>query len=240
MAGPLDPMDTTPATGIDAWDGTLAHARELQARLASRVQRRDGFAVPLRTVAGLAFDLPAHGGTPGAAAVLLDADTLAVLGRQVVQVANPWPGADAPRSFQVMPAMVAALSGLPHAPDLAFVEGHGIAHPQGLGVAAHAGVATGVPCIGVAREILMGSAPDTHDTRGAYTPLRDAARRQVGWLLRSRTDRAPLVVSPAHRVALASTADLVMRFMRAHWLPEPLRLARALLEPDPAGKTAGE
>lgn len=240
MADPHSPPGVTAGAGIDTWDGTPAHARALQAALASRIEGRDGFRVPLRTVAGLAIHRPADGQAPAAAAVLLDADTLTVLGRHVARLASPWPQADAPRSFQLMPAMVAALSGLAHAPDLAFVEGHGIAHPQGLGVAAHVGVTTGVPCIGVARDILIGSAPDTHDTRGAYTPLRDGTRRQVGWLLRSRTDHAPLVVSPAHRVALASTADLVMRFMRAHWLPEPLRLARALLEADPAGKTAGE
>src|SRR5690606_13869912 len=112
--------------------------------------------------------------------------------------------------------------------DLALVEGHGIAHLRGVGLAARFGLAADLPSIGVAGEIVAGSGPDPHQTRGAYTALRDSSRRQAGWLLRSRPGAAPLVVSPAHRVALASAADLVMRFTRAHRLPEPLRLAHAL------------
>ena len=224
---------------VDAWDGTPAHALGIQSMLASRVELRDGFAVPLRTVAGVAVHLPEGNGAARAAAVLVDADTLDVLASHVAQVAGRWPGAG-PASFRAMPAMVEALAGLPRPPDLAFVEGHGVAHPQGLGTAAHFGVTTGVPSIGVAHEALLGSAPATHDTRGAYTALRDGSRRQVGWLLRSRIDREPVVVSPAHRVALASTADLVMRFMREDWLPEPLRLACRLAGTDPGGKTVDD
>jgi deoxyribonuclease V len=51
---------------------------------------------------------------------------------------------------------------------------------------------------------------------------------QIGWMLRSKLHCQPLSVSPGHRVAMASTADLVMRYTRAHRLPEPIRLAMRL------------
>lgn len=233
--------DALRGTRIAEWDGTPAHARELQAALAAALDPRDGFPAPLSSVAGLATQTAADGRVR-AGAVLLDAGSLAVLDRHLVEIAPARADAPMPLSFRLVPALVAALSGLPRQPDLVLVEGHGAAHPEGLGVAAHFGVATGRPAIGVANEVLFGSGPRPHETRGAYTALRDPARRQVGWLLRSLPGAAPLVVSPAHRVALASAADLAMRFTTAdHRLPEPLRLARALLEGsgDPGLPSAG-
>jgi deoxyribonuclease V len=79
----------------------------------------------------------------------------------------------------------------------------------------------------VATKILAGDGIVPHPTRGAYTALRDRGE-QVGWLLRSKVECEPLVVSPGHRVALASAADLVMRYVATHRLPEPLRLADRL------------
>jgi len=114
----------------------------------------------------------------------------------------------------------------------------GIAHPRGLGLAAHFGVASGVPSIGVANEILVGSGSEPHQVRGAYTPLRSQGK-QVGWLLRSRLACDPLVVSPGHRMSMASTADLVMRFTRDDRLPEPMRLAE-LLGPPRDGEAEGD
>ena len=90
-------------------------------------------------------------------------------------------------------------------------------------------MATGLPTIGVATRILVGDGIVPHQTRGAYTALRDRGE-QTGWLLRSKVECDVLVVSPGHRVAMASAADLVMRYViPAHRLPEPLRLA---IEPD--------
>src|SRR3546814_19773494 len=73
-------------------------------------------------------------------------------------------------SYRELPALLLALEELPQAPDLAFVDGHGIAHPRGLGIASHFGVATGLPSIGVAKQILVGSGSEPHQMRGAYTP----------------------------------------------------------------------
>ena len=127
----------------------------------------------------------------------------------------------------LVPALLLALEALPQRPDLAFVDGHGIAHPRGLGIAAHFGVATDLPSIGVAKKILTGSGPEPHHTRGAYTALRRDGR-QIGWLLRSKPKCKPLIVSPGHRVAMASAADLTMRFVAGYRLPEPTRLADRL------------
>lgn len=206
----------------------LDQARRLQSRLVEKLELRDRLPRQLATIGGFNVDFSECGAVAHATAVLLDAGSLEVLASESVSL--PAPASDLPEllPFRALPALRAALVALPRAPDLAFVDGHGIAHPRGLGIAAHFGVASGLPCIGVARAILTGTGPEPHQTRGAYTALRNRERQQLGWLLRSRPGCLPLVVSPGHRVAMASTADLVMRFTREHRLPEPTRLAHAL------------
>jgi deoxyribonuclease V len=210
------------------WDGNTVALRTLQSGLAARVILRDGFARPLRTVAGFDVAFEDGGATARAAAVLMDAGTLEVIASEVARLPTRMPNIPGLLSFRELPALLAALERLPNAPDLAFIDGHGIAHPRRLGIAAHFGVATGLPSIGVAKKILTGEPRMAlHDMRGAFTPLRHGPT-QIGWVLRSKPGCLPLIVSPGHRVAMASAPELVMRFVTTHRLPETTRLADRL------------
>ena len=209
------------------WDGTVAGARALQLELAQDVVLRDGFAKPLRVVAGLDVGFEQSGMVMRAAAVLLDATTLLTVDSQVVRIPTSMPHTAGPSSFRELPALLQVLEKLPQAPDLVFLGGHGVAHPQRLGTAAHFGIASGLPTIGVASKPLLGTFAVLHQIRGAYTPLRDR-HEQVGWVLRSKPGCNPLFVSPGHRVAMASAAELVMRFVTTYRLPEPTRLAERI------------
>lgn len=207
------------------WDGSAASARALQTALASQVLLRDAFANPLRLIAGFDVGFEDEGHTTRAAAVLLDAKTLAPLEQHVARIATSMPYIPGLLSFRELPALLQVLGMLSRPPDLAVVDGQGIAHPRRLGVASHFGVATGLPAIGVAKKILVGTvATELHQTRGAHVPLRDG-REQIGWLLRSKINCNPLVVSPGHKVSMAASAELVMRFIAGYRLPEPTRLA---------------
>lgn len=207
------------------WDGSIADARRVQTELAARVRLRDDFPAPPRWIAGFDVGFEEQGAITRAAAVLLDARTLQPVAAEVVRVPTSMPYVPGLLSFRELPALLEALERLPRAPDLVFVDGHGIAHPRRLGIAAHFGVATGLPSIGVAKKVLVGTtATLLHDMRGAFTPLRDG-REQIGWMLRSKVRCNPLVVSPGHRVSMASGPELVMRFTTTYRLPEPTRLA---------------
>lgn len=212
---------------LPEWDGDIDAARALQVELAAQVVVRDGFRQPLRTIAGFGVGFEDDGATTRAAAVLIDADSRQVLASEVARIPTRMPYISGLLSFRELPALLLALERLPEAPDLALVDGHGIAHPRGLGVAAHFGVATGLPAIGVAEKILVGRGSEPHQMRGAYTPLRQEGA-QLGWILRSKVECNPLVISPGHRVSMASAADLVMRFTGKYRLPEPTRLANRL------------
>lgn len=220
---------------LPAWNGDTAALRAMQDELARQVVLRDAFPKPLRTVAGFDVGFEDDGATTRAAAVLLDADTLEVIDRQVARSPTRMPYIPGLLSFRELPALLEALAMLQHAPDLAFIDGHGIAHPRRLGIAAHFGVATDLPCIGVAKKILVGEARMAlHEMRGAFTPLRDG-REQIGWLLRSKPGCLPLLVSPGHRVAMPSAPELVMRYVTRYRLPEPTRLADRLASRRDAG-----
>jgi deoxyribonuclease V len=213
---------------VPDWNGDTAVLRVLQNDLAQQVVLRDAFAKPLRTIAGFDVGFEDDGATTRAAAVLLDADTLAVIDQQVARQPTRMPYIPGLLSFRELPALLDALAMLKHAPDLAFIDGHGIAHPRRLGIAAHFGVVTDLPCIGVGKKILAGHARlALHEMRGAFTPLRDG-REQIGWLLRSKPGCLPLVVSPGHKVAMPSAPELVIRYVGTYRLPEPTRLADRL------------
>ena len=213
---------------LPEWTGDTAVLRELQSTLAGQVVLRDRFPTPLRTIAGFDVGFEDDGATTRAAAVLLDADSLEILDQQVARLPTRMPYVPGLLSFRELPALLDALALLKTAPDLALIDGQGIAHPRRLGIAAHFGVVTGLPSIGVAKKVLAGKTRlALHEMRGAFTPLRDNGE-QLGWLLRSKPGCLPLVVSPGHRVAMASAPELVMRFVTRYRLPEPTRLADRL------------
>lgn len=210
------------------WTGSSAPLRELQAQLAQRVLLRDGFPKTLHTIAGFDVGFEDAGATTRAAAVLLDADTLAVIDSQIVRLPTRMPYIPGLLGFRELPALLAALDALKQRPDLAFVDGHGTAHPRRFGSACHFGVVADLPTIGVGKSILIGTTRlDLHEMRGAFTSLRDG-HEQIGWLLRSKPGVHPIVISPGHRVAMASAPGLAMRFTTRYRLPEPIRLADRL------------
>lgn len=213
---------------VPEWTGDVAALRAIQEDLAQRVSLKDAFPKALRTVAGFDVGFEDDGAITRAAAVLLDANTLQVLESQLVRLPTRMPYIPGLLSFRELPALLEALSLLSVKPDLIFIDGQGIAHPRRFGVAAHFGVATGLPAIGVAKKVLIGeSTTALHDIRGAFTTLRDKGE-QIGWLLRSKTGCLPLVVSPGHRVAMATAPEMTMRFVTTYRLPQPTRLADRL------------
>lgn len=212
---------------VPGWDGNTAAAREMQNQLAGRVRLEDDFDV-LRIVAGVDVGFEEGGAITRAAVVLLDAETLEPIEQAVARIPTCMPYIPGLLSFRELPAVLQALDSLRQQPDLVFSDGHGIAHPRGLGIAAHLGVITGLPTIGVAKKILTGQHEPLSEERGAQVDLLDKQGRVIGTVLRSKHNVRPLVVSPGNRVSLATAPQLVMRYVTRYRLPEPTRLADRL------------
>lgn len=218
------PFDIAP--DLLAWDGDVPRARRLQQELAARVCLQDAFA-PLRRVAGVDVGFEEGGAVTRAAAVLLDAATMQPLAEVVARLPTRMPYIPGLLSFRELPAVLQALAHLPEVPELILVDGHGVAHPRGLGIAAHLGVVTDLPTIGVAKKILVGSHDAVGLKRGDRTPLMHRGR-MIGTVLRSKDGIQPLIVSPGHRLSHATAVERVLAYGRGYKLPEPTRLADRL------------
>ena len=212
---------------LPAWDGDVAAARALQETLAREVRIEDDHPNPPRRIAGFDVGFEDEGATMRAAAVLLDADSLQPLRQEVARIPTRMPYIPGLLSFRELPALLAALDALGEAPDLVFVDGHGIAHPRGLGIAAHFGVVTGLPSIGVAKKVLVGQHDEPGPQRGDRAPLLYRGRT-IAQVLRSKPRCRPLIVSPGHRVSMDSALALTLQCLRGYRLPEPTRLADRL------------
>ncbi|KAF1691450.1 deoxyribonuclease V [Pseudoxanthomonas koreensis] len=222
MEASVDVVDPFPG-----WDGSTAGARALQAELAARGSLEDGFVVPLRMIAGFDVGFEDQGATTRAAVVLVDADSLQPLESHVARVPTSMPYVPGLLSFRELPALLRALAMLSRAPDLAMVDGQGIAHPRRLGIAAHFGVATGLPAMGVAKSLLAGKFDPPGAERGDRSPVVHRGE-VVGYALRSKPRCNPLIVSPGHRVSLHTAVELALRCLAGYRLPEPTRLADRL------------
>ncbi len=126
-------------------------------------------------------------------------------------------------SFREGPAIVSAFKKLKNPPDIMMVDGAGINHPRGAGIATHIGVSLDVPTIGITKKILCGEGKDPAQV-GEANPLIYAGKK-VGWLLKSTNRGRPIVVAPGHRISLDVSLSIVKACLRKHKLPEPVRLA---------------
>ncbi|MFJ1747994.1 endonuclease V [Streptomyces sp. NPDC088116] len=163
-----------------------------------------------------------------AAAVVLDAATLAVVDEAtaVGRVAFPYvPGLLA---FREIPTVLAALESLTSAPGLVVCDGYGLAHPRRFGLATHLGVLTGLPVIGVAKNPFMFGYEQPGARRGDSSPLRADDGEEVGRALRTQAGVKPVFVSVGHRIDLATACAHTLRLAPDYRLPESTRRADSL------------
>ena len=208
------------------WDLSPREARALQATLAPRVKRSDD--IPqLRTVAGVDVGFENAGRTTRAALVVMDAATLDVIEQVLHREPTRFPYVPGLLSFREIPALLNAFRQLDALPDLLLCDGQGIAHPRRLGIAAHLGVSTGLPAVGVGKSRLVGQHEEPAPGRGAWSPLKDKGET-IGRVVRTRANVKPVYVSTGHRVSLPTAMRLVLECTTRYRLPEPIRAADRL------------
>jgi deoxyribonuclease V len=184
-----------------------------QEGLARKVSLRDGFK-RLERVAGA--DLSFSDEKIFSSVVVCSHPSMEVLETATHESRVGFPYIPGFLSYREAPSIARAFKRLKTRPDILLVDGQGICHPRGIGLASHLGITLDVPAIGVAKSRLCGEA------RGKGIFLKG---RQVGWLLETRPGARPLYVSPGHRVSLESSLEIARSCIRDHRLPEPLRLA---------------
>lgn len=210
------------------WPRSTAAALEQQRQLRGRVMMDSVFhdVTDIQTIAGVDVGHDAAGDSH-AAIVVLRARDLQPLEECRVSLPTAFPYVPGLLSFREIPVICKALAGLRTVPDLLMVDGQGVAHPRGLGVASHLGVITGLPSVGVAKSRLFGRYTEPGPDKGEHTPLTHGAE-QIGFVLRSKRKCLPLFVSAGHKINQAQSLAVVMLCLTSYRLPEPTRLADRL------------
>jgi deoxyribonuclease V len=205
------------------WPATEADAVTLQTALAGRVDtsaHADGFEL----IAGC--DIAYHLTEPRlfAAVVVLRAGDLTPVEEVTVTREVDFPYVPGLLSFREIPALLTAFADLRHTPDVAMLDGQGIAHPRRFGLACHLGLWLDIPCVGCAKSWLIGDYAEPGPHAGDAAPL-TVGGEAVGAVVRSAAGAKPVFVSPGHRIGVESATAAVRRVLSGYRHPAPTRAA---------------
>ncbi|WP_440060156.1 endonuclease V [Thermogladius sp. 4427co] len=190
--------------------------RELSKRVLESIRTASFKADSARFVAGV--DASYVGNLSIGVAVLLDLDGLKIVGRSYAVVEAPVPYIPGLLAFREAPGIIQALARLGRWPEVIMVDGHGLTHPRGFGIASHIGLVLDTPSIGVAKSRLYGEERVEETGRYIY-----AHGLRAGAIL--RRGGFELYVSIGYSVTLEEAVRLVERTLAGHKLPEPVYLA---------------
>ena len=160
------------------------------------------------------------------AIVVMNASSLEVVEEQHVTMDITFPYIPGLFSFREIPPVMEAYNKLIIKPDLIVCDGHGRAHPRGVGLASHLGVQLDVPTIGCAKSRLVGAydSEKLSEDRSSHTPL-IWKEEEVGVVLRTQNKVKPVFVSIGHKIDISSAIKWILRLCPQYRLPETTRAA---------------
>jgi deoxyribonuclease V len=161
-----------------------------------------------------------------ASAVSEDVVTGRIVANRYARVPVDFPYIPSYLAFREMPALEAVLDQIDLDDALLLVDGQGTLHPRGFGIACHVGVSLGVPTVGVAKSLLVGTYDKASLRRdGSAEVMVEGEHR--GWIVSpSGNARKAAVISPGHRVSVEDCLRL-LRGTLGKRQPRPLELAHA-------------
>ena len=212
---------------IHSWSMEPVQAIDLQKKLRDKLTFEDYSREP-RLVAGIDVSFPFRE-IALAVIVIMEFNSLSVVDHffSLKKVETPYiPGL---LSFREGPAILDALSRSPEV-DLLFFDGHGIAHPRGIGIASHIGLFVEIPTIGVAKSLLYGKVESLPREKGQSSRILSSGGRLLGYALCTRTSVKPVFISPGNRMTAESALRLSIRTIGKYRIPEPTRQAHILTQ----------
>ncbi len=212
------------------WRIGRSEAAAIQTRLAREVVLRP---LPARGpggphfAAGVDVAYTKDGSLAWAAAVVMDR-RFRVVSTSIAAGTPENPYAPGYLAFREGRLTLEALAQLDVTPDLVFLDGHGVVHERGLGLASHVGVLLGLATIGVPKTPFHSIDHDPGPARGDYYVLTKEWGAE-GASVRLKPKVKPVYVSPGHLVDLPSALALALAWSSGrHRVPEPLSAAHTL------------
>lgn len=203
------------------WPKDVAEARKIQDAIKKRVKITPLRKVP-RCVAGV--DAAFSRDTVIGVASLYEYPEMIHIEDAHATAAILFPYMPGYLTFREGSAIIDAVKQLRRKPDVILVDGHGIAHPKGIGIASHLGVLLDIPTIGCAKSRLIGEYEEPGLLKGDWSPLRHC-NKIVGAAARSRENVKSLFVSPGHKSCLEDAIEIILQCATRYRIPEPLRRA---------------
>jgi len=127
--------------------------------------------------------------------------------------------------FREAPCVIKTFGKLRESCDMIMIDGHGLAHPRGFGLACHVGVLLDIPAMGVAKKCLYGTFSEPGLKKGERTLMRGKDGEVIGAALRTRDGVKPVFVSIGNRADLDTSVMMALECSRGLRIPEPTRLA---------------
>ncbi|MDY7229196.1 deoxyribonuclease V [Hyalangium rubrum] len=213
---------------LHGWEVTPQEAVALQNTLRERLVLRPPAELRVSRIAGADISTERGNITGYGGVVVLDAMSLLPLEQAGAAVTLRLPYIPGLLSFRELPVLAAAWEQLAQKPDLLIFDGQGIAHPRRFGLACHGGLLFGVPSIGCAKSLLVGTYGHLGPERGATAEIRHRGE-VVGMAVRTRRGVSPVYVSPGHLMDLPTAVEWVLRVSPRYREPETTRRAHRLV-----------
>lgn len=182
----------------------------------------------ITTIGGADISLNLYSTTVYAGIIILSFPELKPVACSLVKAETRFPYVPGYLAFREVPALFIAWQQLPAKPDVLVVDGHGIAHPRRMGIAAHFGTLTGQTSMGCAKKLLYGKYEEPGIELGAHSTIY-AKQEQIGYAFRSKTKTAPVFISPGYGMGMENSLQVIRQCTGKYRIPEPTRLAHELV-----------
>ena len=206
---------------------SIPEATQIQRELRAKLDTGER-TLSLQTIGGADISLNLYSSTIYAGIILLSFPQLQPVAYSLVKAETHFPYVPGYLAFREVPALLDVWQQMPVKPDVLVVDGHGIAHPRRMGIAAHFGALTGQTSMGCAKKILFGKFADPAPDTGSASPIMDK-EEQIGYAFRSKSKTAPVYISPGHGMGLENALEVIRRSTGKYRIPEPTRLAHELV-----------
>lgn len=203
---------------------SVSRAFDLQRELSKKIINRREFG-RLKTVAGADLSLMKSENKLICGIVLFSYPDLAEIERVYSVCDEKFPYIPGLLAFREGPAIIETFKKLEQKPDLLIIDGQGIAHPRGFGIACHVGVLLDIPTMGIAKKKLYGDYDVPGEKSGSWTPLRSKGGEVIGSVLRTRDGKKPVFVSLGHKIDTDSARGIALECATGYRIPEPTRRA---------------
>jgi deoxyribonuclease V len=206
---------------------TIPEATHIQNELRAKLDIAERELI-ITTIGGADISLNLYSTTIYAGIILLSFPQLRPVAYSLIKAETKFPYVPGFLAFREVPALVNVWEQMEIKPSLLVVDGHGIAHPRRMGIAAHFGTLTGQPSMGCAKNILFGKFRDPAPEFGAYSAIYDK-EEQIGYAFRSKAKTVPVFISPGYGLGMHNSLQVIQQCTGKYRIPEPTRLAHELV-----------